>query len=86
MMALTFVIEFTVVRHYAFATIFITPLTILLGEAATLGHGSASALIQARFFDTALGCFVGLVGEPAAEPVRVQVAQRSALPDIEVVG
>jgi len=62
MMALTFVIEFTVVRHYAFATIFITPLTILLGEAATLGHGSASALIQARFFDTALGCFVGLVG------------------------
>lgn len=62
MMALTFVVEFTVVRHYAFAAIFITPLTILLGEAATLGHGSASALIQARFWDTVLGCFVGLVG------------------------
>lgn len=62
MMALTFVIEFTVVRHYAFAAIFITPLTILLGEAATLGHGSSSALIQARFFDTVLGCLVGLAG------------------------
>jgi hypothetical protein len=62
MMALTFVIEFTVVRHYAFAAIFITPLTILLGEAATSGHGSPSALIQARFLDTVLGCFVGLVG------------------------
>jgi uncharacterized membrane protein YccC len=62
MMALTFVIEFTVLRHYAFATIFITPLTILLGEAATLGHGSPSALIEARFFDTVLGCFVGLLG------------------------
>lgn len=61
MMALVFVIEFTVVRHYAFATIFITPLTILLAEAATLGHGSPSALIQARFFDTVLGCFVGLI-------------------------
>lgn len=62
MMALTFVIEFTVVRHYAFATIFITPLTILLAEASTLGHGAPSALIQARFMDTVLGCLVGLVG------------------------
>jgi hypothetical protein len=62
MMALTFVIEFTVVRQYAFAAAFITPLTILLAEAATLGHRSTTALIYARFFDTLLGCFVGLVG------------------------
>lgn len=62
MMALTFIIEFTVVRHYALATIFITPLTILLAEAATLGHGSPSALVQARFFDTVLGCLVGFAG------------------------
>ncbi len=62
MMALAFVVEYTVVRHYAFAVTFITPLTILLAEAATLGHGSPTALIQARFFDTVLGCFVGLVG------------------------
>jgi hypothetical protein len=62
MMALTFVIESTVVRHYAFAAAFITPLTILLAEAATLGHGSASTLIYARFADTVLGCFVGLLG------------------------
>lgn len=62
MMALTFVIEFTVVRHYAFAAAFITPLTILLAEAATLGHGSAATLIYARFIDTVLGCLVGLLG------------------------
>lgn len=62
MMLLTFVIETAVVRHYGFAAIFITPMTILLADAATLGHGSAAALIQARFFDTLLGCFVGLVG------------------------
>jgi hypothetical protein len=62
MMAMTFVIELTVVRHYGFAAVFITPLTILLAEAATLGHSPASALIQARFFDTVLGCFIGLVG------------------------
>jgi len=62
MMLLSFIIETAVVRHYAFAAIFITPLTILLAEAATLGHGSAGALIEARFYDTVLGCLVGLAG------------------------
>jgi hypothetical protein len=62
MMALTFVIEMAVVRHYGFAAIFMTPMTILLVEAASLGQGSASALIEARFFDTVLGCLVGLAG------------------------
>ncbi|MFZ2294520.1 MAG: FUSC family protein [Polaromonas sp.] len=62
MMLLTLVIETAVVRHYAFATIFITPMTILLAEAATLGQGSPATLIQARFFDTLLGCLVGLAG------------------------
>ena len=62
MMALTFVIEFTVVRHYAFAAAFITPLTILLAEAGTLGQAPASTLIQARFVDTVVGCLAGLVG------------------------
>lgn len=62
MMVLCFIVETAVVRHYAFAAIFITPLTILLAEAATLGHGSASALIEARFYDTVLGCLVGLAG------------------------
>lgn len=62
MMILTFIVESAIVRHYAFAAIFITPLTILLGETATLGQSSASALIQARFIDTLLGCLVGLMG------------------------
>jgi uncharacterized membrane protein YccC len=62
MMLLVFVIETAVVRHYGFATIFITPLTILLADAASLGHGSANELIQARLFDTLLGCMVGLLG------------------------
>ena len=61
-MALTLVIEFTIVRHYALATIFITPLTILLAEAATLGHAPVWPLIQARFIDTVLGCLIGLTG------------------------
>ncbi len=60
--ALAFVIENAVVRHYGFAAIFITPMTILLADAATLEHGSAATIIQARFFDTLLGCLVGLLG------------------------
>lgn len=62
MIVLAFVIETAVVRHYGFAAIFITPLTILLADAATFEHGSASMLIEARFFDTLLGCLVGLLG------------------------
>jgi len=63
MMALSFTIETVVVRHYAFAVVFITPLTILLAEAASLGHsGTPIALMEARFLDTLLGCTVGLGG------------------------
>lgn len=62
MIVLTFVVETAVVRHYGFAAIFITPLTILLAEATTLGQGSSGALIEARFFDTVLGSLVGLAG------------------------
>lgn len=61
-MALTFVVETIVVRHYAIAAIFITPLALLLAEAATLGNTSVSMLIEVRFFDTLLGCFVGFGG------------------------
>ena len=37
-------------------------LTILLAEAATLGHAPAHGLIQERFFDTLLGCLVWVIG------------------------
>jgi len=63
MMALSFTIETVVVRHYAFAVIFITPLTILLAEAAVLGQGvNPMPIMEARLFDTLLGCGVGLAG------------------------
>ena len=60
---LVFIVEMAVVRHYAFAAIFITPMAILLAEAATLGEPvSGTALIRARFLDTCLGTFVGFLG------------------------
>jgi uncharacterized membrane protein YccC len=60
--ALTFVIETLVVRHYGLAVVFITPLTILLAEAARLGQGAPQGIMQARLVDTIIGAVVGLVG------------------------
>jgi hypothetical protein len=60
--ALTFIVESAVVRHYGFAVIFITPLTIFLAEAATLGQGTPTSVIEARFVDTVLGSVVGFAG------------------------
>ena len=74
MMALTFAIETLVVRHYGLAVIFITPLTILLAEATRLGQGSPDAIIQARFFDTVLGCVVGLIGGVCLHSPRFRAA------------
>lgn len=62
MAALTFIIEAAVVRHYGFATIFITPLTIFMAESAGFGHIAPGPLIEARFLDTVLGCAIGLAG------------------------
>lgn len=62
MIALAFCVEILIVRHYALATIFITPMTILLVEAGSIGQVAPETLIHARFWDTVLGCLVGLVG------------------------
>lgn len=61
-MALAFIVETAVVRHYGFAAIFITPMTILLGDATHFPLGSATQLIQARFIDTVLGSLIGFLG------------------------
>lgn len=66
-LVLSFSIETLVVRNYAMAAIFITPLTILMAEYSNphLTHVSMSAheaVILSRFFDTALGCIIGVLG------------------------
>lgn len=74
MMALAFVIETLVVRHYGLATMFITPLTILLADAPHLGLASPETLLQARLVDTLLGCLVGLAGGLALYSPRFREA------------
>ncbi|MGV3559576.1 FUSC family protein [Larkinella arboricola] len=59
---LQFVIEMLVLRHYALAVIFITPMTILLTEAGSVLSYTPSELIFARFIDITLGSLLGSLG------------------------
>jgi hypothetical protein len=59
---LTFVVETLVVRHYGAAVVFITPLAVLLAEAARLPGHAVGDLMQARLLDTVIGCLFGLAG------------------------
>jgi uncharacterized membrane protein YccC len=79
MMILAYIIETAVVRHYGFAVIFITPLTILLADAPMLGHAPIGALIEARFLDTCLGSLVGLMGGIALHSPRFRAFAGPAL-------
>jgi hypothetical protein len=49
-----------VVRHYGLATVFITPLAILLVEAGQRSVMAPQLLMQARLVDTVVGCMFGL--------------------------
>lgn len=68
---LMFMIESLVVRHYGIAVVFITPLTIMMAEFSqphALSHASTAInmvdtdTILTRFWDTLLGCLIGLIG------------------------
>jgi hypothetical protein len=58
--SLALVIEILVVRHYGLATVFITPLAILLVEAGQRSVMAPQLLMQARLVDTVVGCMFGL--------------------------
>ncbi len=57
-----FCIETFVVRHYGVAVIFITPLTIFLAEYSAVQPTAISEIIVTRFWDTVLGCLMGVLG------------------------
>ncbi|ASM34942.1 integral membrane protein [Campylobacter sputorum subsp. bubulus] len=59
---LTFLIEFSVVRNYGIAAIFITPLTVYMAEINGVISGNATDLIVTRLEDIIFGSFVGFIG------------------------
>lgn len=56
---LTFLTETAVVRHYAFAAMFFTPLTIILAESSSPGSLGVTDLMLARLLDTVVGAVIG---------------------------
>lgn len=61
-LVLQFVIEMLVVRHYALAVIFITPLTFFLAEIGSGFSLDANLLIEARLLDIIIGSLIGGFG------------------------
>ncbi len=59
---LQFVVEMLIVRHYALACIFITPLTIYLADIGSLFTIDPSLLISSRLTDIAVGSLIGGIG------------------------
>jgi uncharacterized membrane protein YccC len=59
---LQFIIEFLIVRNYILAVIFITPMALLLTEAANPLLHTPNLLISIRFTDIILGSFLGAIG------------------------
>ncbi|WP_019123103.1 FUSC family protein [Brevibacillus massiliensis] len=57
-MILQFVTELIIVRNYAFAVIFITPLALIIAETGRADM-TISTLIGSRLLDTLLGCAIG---------------------------
>lgn len=56
-----FIVETLIVRQYALAIIFITPLTIFLADVGNALHIDANQLITTRFFDIIIGSIIGAV-------------------------
>lgn len=67
---LIFLVEILIVRNYALAVIFITPLTVLFAESSSIGI-SADALALTRLSDIILGSAFGLIGGWFLRPKQV---------------
>ena len=77
--ALQFVVELLVVRHYALAVVFITPLALLQGTLATGElEGPVGVLLAARLVETAVGCALAVAAQ-AVLPPRGEHPARSAV-------
>lgn len=61
-LVLQFIVEMLIVRHYALAVVFITPMTVFLAEAANPLVHHPLELLGIRFFDIVLGSAIGAVG------------------------
>lgn len=77
--ALALVVEVLVVRHYGLATVFITPMAILLAEAAQGAAMNPQTLMQARLVDSVLGAVIGVIGAAFLHSPHIRYTLSGAL-------
>jgi uncharacterized membrane protein YgaE (UPF0421/DUF939 family) len=77
--ALQFVVELLVARHYALAVVFITPLALLQGTLAT-GEldGPVVGLLAGRLVETVIGCALAVAAQACFPPPGERPAQAAA--------
>jgi uncharacterized membrane protein YccC len=59
---LQYLVEVLIVKNYALAIIFITPMTILLSEIGSSFTANTEIIVSARFLDIAIGSILGALG------------------------
>lgn len=82
--ALIMIVEMLIVRNYALAVIFITPLAILLSEASTPEMGNPTELISLRFYEIVIGSFLGAIGGWVLHKEKIRYATIKGLRKINV--
>lgn len=76
---LQFIVEMLVTRQYAVAVIFITPMTILMAEAANPLISSPETLIKLRFWEITIGSFIGALGGYVLHKEKIRYASINQL-------
>ena len=59
---LLYIAETLIIKNYALAVIFITPMTILLAEVGTSFTSNTEIIVPARFLDITIGSVLGAIG------------------------
>lgn len=59
---LLYITEVLIIKNYALAIIFITPMTILLAEIGTSFTANTAIIVPARFLDITIGSILGAIG------------------------
>lgn len=80
---LQFMVEMLVTRQYAVAVIFITPLTILMTEAANPLINSPETLISLRFLEITIGSILGAIGGYIIHKEKIRYASIKGLRKLE---
>ncbi|TNE80284.1 MAG: FUSC family protein [Bacteroidetes bacterium] len=83
---LQLIVELTVVKNYALAVVFITPLAIFLADAANPVINTPDALISLRFIEICVGSLIGAIGGWVLHREQIRYATLKGLAKLGELG